>query len=243
MSEKNEILEEQRRAREEFLKLKRMQNGEMDAPPKPSEVSITPKTFSEKLSNFWFHYKWHTIAIIASLIVISIAVSQCVSRINYDFEIVYFTNTYTLDDNTEKIADYIEEYATDVNGDGEVNVQVINCSISSNSKDYQLRNTNLTKLQSIIAGNEKVILYITDKDSIHFFDNIGENIGGLFEGEPLEFGSHFYDSIEIVGVEPLPEELQISLRKVSKTVFDESEEAQKAFKEAEKLLAKLKTVQ
>ena len=243
MSDRNEILEEQRRAREEFLKLKRMQKGEIEAPPKPSEVSITPKTFSEKLSNFWFHYKWHTIAIIASLIVLSIAVSQCASRTNYDFEIVYFTNTYTLEDNTEKIAEYIEKYATDVNSDGEVNVQVINCSISSNSKDYQLRNTNLSKLQSIIAGNEEVILYITDKNSIHFFDNIGENIGGLFEGEPLEFGQHFYDSIEVVGVEPLPEDLQISRRKVAKTVFDGSEEAKNAFEAAEKLLEKLKSVQ
>ena len=35
---KNEILEEQRRAREEFLELKKMQSGEMKAPPKPSEV-------------------------------------------------------------------------------------------------------------------------------------------------------------------------------------------------------------
>ena len=44
MSEKdtNEILEEQRRARQEFLELKKMQSGEMAAPPKPSEV-LFPK--------------------------------------------------------------------------------------------------------------------------------------------------------------------------------------------------------
>ena len=44
MSEKdtNEILEEQRRARQEFSELKKMQNGEMAAPPKPSEVAIVP---------------------------------------------------------------------------------------------------------------------------------------------------------------------------------------------------------
>ena len=44
----NDILEEQRRAREEFLKLKKMQQGELEAGPKPSEVAVAPKTAKEK---------------------------------------------------------------------------------------------------------------------------------------------------------------------------------------------------
>ena len=51
---KNEILEEQRRAREEFLELKKMQSGEMKAPPKPSEVAIVPKTPKENGIIFGF---------------------------------------------------------------------------------------------------------------------------------------------------------------------------------------------
>ena len=43
MSEKdtNEILEEQRRARQEFLELKKMQSGEMAAPP--ARLLLFPK--------------------------------------------------------------------------------------------------------------------------------------------------------------------------------------------------------
>ena len=48
---KNEIIEEQRRAREEFLRLKRMQSGEIKADPKPSEVALLPKTPKEKIAN------------------------------------------------------------------------------------------------------------------------------------------------------------------------------------------------
>ena len=59
-NKKNDIIEEQRRARAEFLRLKKMQSGEIDAGPKPSEVAIVPKTPKEKWDNFWFQYKCFT---------------------------------------------------------------------------------------------------------------------------------------------------------------------------------------
>ena len=72
MSEKNknETIEQQRRAREEFLKLKKIQQGELPAEPKPSDVAIVPKTREEKLSNFWFHHKWHVIALVFITVVL-----------------------------------------------------------------------------------------------------------------------------------------------------------------------------
>ena len=60
---KNDILEEQRRARQQFLELKKMQ--------KPSEVALEPKTLGEKAKNYWYHFKWHTIAAIFMAVVIS----------------------------------------------------------------------------------------------------------------------------------------------------------------------------
>ena len=61
MAEKktNEILEAQRKARQDFLDLKKMQSGEITPPPKPSEEAVLPKTGKDKAKNFWFHYKWH----------------------------------------------------------------------------------------------------------------------------------------------------------------------------------------
>ena len=123
MSDKNDILEEQRKAREEFLKLKKMQQGEIDAGPKPSEVAIVPKTPKEKAANFWFQYKWHTIGIVAAVIVLAVLVAQCVSRPVYDMELVYFTYSPILDEQTTQIAEYFEEFAEDLDGNGEVNVQ------------------------------------------------------------------------------------------------------------------------
>ena len=149
MAEKNqnEILKEQKRAREEFLKLKKMQSGEIKAEPKPSEVAILPKTRKEKLSNFWFHYKFHLIASVFTAIVLAVLITQCATRPQYDSEIVYFTYTPVLDEQLNKVSDYFEQYATDLNGDGEVKVQVINCSVSGMNQNTQYRNVQLQKLQ------------------------------------------------------------------------------------------------
>ena len=47
----SETIKQQRKARKDFLELKKMQSGEIDTGPKPSEVAIVPKTFKEKLSS------------------------------------------------------------------------------------------------------------------------------------------------------------------------------------------------
>lgn len=240
MSDKNDILEEQRKAREEFLKLKKMQQGEIDAGPKPSEVAIVPKTPKEKAANFWFQYKWHTIGIVAAVIVLAVLIAQCVSRPVYDMELVYFTYSPILDEQTTQIAEYFEEFAEDLDGNGEVNVQVINCSMSDSSYDVQYRNTMLTKLQSLIAADEKALLFITDKKSIKYFDNIASESGGLFEEEPLLLGEDFYKATESKDFGALPEGLQISERRVSDTVLESKKEVKKYHKEATRIMEILK---
>lgn len=240
MSDKNDILEEQRKAREEFLKLKKMQQGEIDAGPKPSEVAIVPKTPKEKAANFWFQYKWHTIGIVAAVIVLAVLIAQCVSRPVYDMELVYFTYSPILDEQTTQIAEYFEEFAEDLDGNGEVNVQVINCSMSDSSYDVQYRNTMLTKLQSLIAADEKALLFITDKKSIKYFDNIASESGGLFEEEPLLLGEDFYKATKNENFGALPEGLQISERKVNDTVLESKKEVKKYYKEATRIMEILK---
>ena len=87
-NKKNDIIEEQRRARAEFLRLKKMQSGELDAGPKPSEIYEAPKTFSEKLKNIWYHDKL-AIAIIGVIIaLIAFLCVQCATKTEYDISVV-----------------------------------------------------------------------------------------------------------------------------------------------------------
>ena len=242
MSEKetNEILEEQRRARQEFLELKKMQSGEMKAPPKPSEVAIVPKTPKEKWDNFWFQYKWYVVAITAVTVVLAVLITQCATRTKYDMEVVYFTYTAALDEQTNAVAKYIAGYAEDVNGDGEINIQVVNCSFNGKSGDTQYRYTMMTKLQAMIAGDQNAMLFITDEDSYKYLADLS-NGDGLFDGEPFMLGDEFYKATETDSYGKLPEGLRIACRRVSDTVLESKKGSADAYTNAEKTLKAIKS--
>ena len=242
MSEKetNEILEEQRRARQEFLELKKMQSGEMEAPPKPSEVAIVPKTPKEKWDNFWFQYKWYVVAITAVTVVLAVLITQCATRTKYDMEVVYFTYTAALDEQTNAVAKYIAGYAEDVNGDGEINIQVVNCSFNGKSGDTQYRYTMMTKLQAMIAGDQNAMLFITDEDSYKYLADLS-NGDGLFDGEPFMLGEEFYKATETDSYCKLPEGLRIACRRVSYTVLESKKGSVNAHTNAEKTLEAIKS--
>ena len=242
MSEKetNEILEEQRRARQEFLELKKMQSGEMEAPPKPSEVAIVPKTPKEKWDNFWFQDKWYVVAITAVTVVLAVLITQCATRTKYDMEVVYFTYTAALDEQTNAVAKYIAGYAEDVNGDGEINIQVVNCSFNGKSGDTQYRYTMMTKLQAMIAGDQNAMLFITDEDSYKYLADLS-NGDGLFDGEPFMLGEEFYKATETDSYGKLPEGLRIACRRVSDTVLESKKGSADAHTNAEKTLEAIKS--
>ena len=238
---KNEILEEQRRARQEFLELKKMQHGEMEAPPKPSEVAVVPKTRKEKWENFLFHYKWHLIVTAVLIAILAVTVTQCATKKKYDLEVVLFSRHLIMDEQSEKIAEYLSKYAEDINGDGEINVNVINCSFEQNGGSVQHRNTMMTKLQALITGDESAILFITDEDAAKYMEEtIAED---FFEGEMIQFGQEFYDAIEIKEIEKQPEGLQIACRRVEDTVIAKKKGVKKQYEAARELLAVLKEKQ
>lgn len=237
MSDKrNEIMEEQRRAREEYIKLKKMQQGEITPQAKPSEVAIVPKTFKDKLTNFWYHYKLHTLLIGFLIAVLVVSITQCASRPVYDLEILYFAYKPAVDAQTQAIGEYFENFAEDVNGDNEVNVQVINCSVTDNEKD-STRITVFSKIQAILAAEEKVLVYVVDDKAIEYFDNALDI--SIFTENPTPLNEEFYKQTT-VGDYTLPDGLSVGLRVIEGTTFEKNKKAVEAYKTAEKLMKKIK---
>lgn len=235
---KNEILEEQRRARQEFLELKKMQHGEMEAPPKPSEVAVVPKTRKEKWDNFLFHYKWHMIVSIVLISILAVTITQCATKKRYDLEVVLFSRHLIMEEQADKIEKYLSGYAEDINGDGEINVNVINCSFEQNGGSVEHRNTMMTKLQALISGDENAILFITDEDAAKYLEETITK--DFFEGETVEFGQEFYDAIKMEELTKQQEGLRISCRRVEDTVIEKKKGVKKQYEAAQKLLAVLK---
>lgn len=237
---RNEIMEEQRRAREEFLRLKKMQQGELEPDAKPSEVALVPKTFNEKRKNFWYHYKVHTVLAIGLIIVLAITTMQCLTREKYDYEVMYFAYSVAVDVQTEKIEQYLEKYADDINGDGKVNVNVVNCSVKDSNRDASRENTYY-KIQSIIAAEKSIAVYIVDEKAIKYFEKALEL--SIFAEQPQPLGKDFYEATKITVQDKeisLPDGLAAGVRIIKDTAFEGDEEAETAFSDGKKLIENIK---
>ncbi len=232
----NDILKEQRKARQDFLDLKKMQHGVMSPGPKPSEIAITPQTFEEKRKNFWFHYKWHTIGIAFLVIAITVMMVQCISREKSDLQVVYFTYDVCLETQVEKVEKYLEKYVTDIDGDGKVNVKIVNCSFAQDG-EIQFRNDTLTKVQTQIIGNKQALLYIMDQQAYEYLNGVVEE--GVFL-EEVKFSESFFKATETKEYGRLPKGLGIYLRRLKGTVFENDTEAKLIHKESKSIIDKIK---
>lgn len=233
----SDTIEQQRKAREEFLKLKQMQSGELAPAPKPSEEAIVPKTVGEKIANIWFHYKLLIIFGTFIAIVLTILVAQCATKVESDLDIVYFTYTPCFDAEIAQMEEYFEQYAEDINGDGQVKVSIINCSYSSNTQGFEYKNIMLQKMQATLVANEKAMLYITDSESIKYFDEIKVKGGNFFEGEPRPIKDDFFKKIKITELgAQIPEDLQVSIRVIEGTTLEKTKGVKEALDMSKKLL-------
>ena len=107
--------------------------AEVEAEFVPEEAVVTdtaPQTFKEKLSHFWFYYKWHTIIIGFIAVVLAYGLAQCCMKENPDYIVMTVFNKFMPSEVTEELESYLEQYAEDLNGDGEVIVHVYDPSRS-----------------------------------------------------------------------------------------------------------------
>ncbi len=238
---RNEIVEEQRKARQEFLKLKQMQSGELAPEAAPSQIELKPQTFSEKWQNFWYHYKIQTVMAAFLVAIIAIVTVQCATREKYDFSIMYFSFNAAAPVQLQKAEEYFEKRATDVDGNGEVNVRVIDCSFNSELRDMNYRHAALSKVQSIIATEESTVLYLIDESAKEHFENALDY--SLFKGDLIKMGDEFYkETTKKTEEEDLsfPKGLMLGLRIIDGTALEKSEEAREAFSSSEKFYNELK---
>lgn len=236
----SDTLRQRKFAQQEFLKLKKMQQGELDAGPKPSEVYAAPLTFSEKIKNIWYHDKWAIIIVSLLAVCIAVFVAQCATKTQYDATVVVFTYTITGDNNCDKMGEYLKPYCKDINGDGEININVINCSIEESQGNSNANYTTRTKASTIIASEASALLFITDDGSYEYLSGLSKEID-LFEGEPIEFKEDFYEFCEDEEqFYPTPEGLQISCRTIEGTTIEKDKNIDTYYDQAQTILNELK---
>lgn len=236
----SDTLRQRKFAQQEFLKLKKMQQGELDAGPKPSEVYTAPATFSEKIKNIWYHDKWAIVIVTAMAVCIALLVAQCATKTKFDATIVVFTYSITGDNNCEKMGEYLKPYCKDINGDGEINLNVVNCSLEESQGNSDYSYTARTKASTLIASEASALLFITDDESYKYLSGLSEEID-LFEGEPIKFREDFYEFCEDKkSIYTTPEGAQISCRTIEGTTIERDKNIDTYYDQAQTILDGLK---
>ena len=135
----------------------------------PSDAKLNIHV-SAKLENFWYHYKWHTIAGIFCFVCILILTVQLFTKTNYDIKIIYAgektvsTSVLTDDGKTEyiKLCEALKSVAKDYNNDGNVNINLQNIYIPS-SEEYEEQTKDIQdtmkkeSIKSEIQTNKKTL--------------------------------------------------------------------------------------
>ncbi len=228
MSEKktNDILEEQRKSRKELLELKKMQQSNV----KPLKEESEPLTKKQAFLNKIYYNKWHILAAAVAVIVAISFVFQITGKKKADFGVIIYTHTLVNEQTANAIKEYLEENCNDINGDGEVNVSVINCSIDSKSNNYQYNSTIINRLQATLTDSDKLVI-INDAETIEEF-NSATATKGMLEGEPLPIGETFKKAKQ--GDLVFSDNLLVSCRKVKGTVLEGKKNIEKIYKESKK---------
>ena len=179
--------------------------------------------------NLWYHYKWFIITAVLAVFVITVVTAQCATRPQYDLSLVVsFTKTAMSTEQIEVIKTGLTKYAKDYNGDGEINLNLINCTFDEDSEDVNYVISMRQKLQVSAMGESSAILYITDDNAFSYIDDIKADVGGffqnadlpLFNGKALKISDFdFYKELKKAPGE-IPQNIYISKRIIKDTLIE-----------------------
>lgn len=185
-------------------------------------------SFGEWCENLWYHYKWLIIfggMLIAFLI---ISIGQMLSTKDPDVNILHVGPMYISSGAADRIENTMAQFTDDVNGDGKVNVDILDITVNkfgtdeSNAVNYDDRNKALQRFQTEIRAGDAVI-YALDKE---FFDicieeglltPLNEVLDDAYIPESNVSGYGIYvselDAFELEGLSSFPKTAILCLRR------------------------------
>lgn len=216
------------------------------------ENRVKPKGFKAKIENFWYHYKYYAIALTIVFVTLVVSISQCCLKPDYDYKIIAATRSMTLSTpQLEAITKELKQYGEDLNGDGEVNLLLVDCTIDGDTSDYQTLIGKQQKLQALLMTDMEAMLFLTDTKGLEWIDSLNEKSRFIANtGLPHNDGRGFLVSNTHIIENPKatvdvekglrwPSDLSICRRKVKDTAFEEKEGIEKAIKDADSFIERI----
>ena len=231
--------EEQRRRERQIaqdkLDLMKMKAGVADESEEIKEVHEEKRvlTGKEKISNFWYHEKMWICFAIFIVAVVGFMVFDTVTREKADITIIMICDNALSGDTTlELLEERIERYTPDLNGDGEIHVQIMDCALNEYSTDSYYT-TNSQKFYANLQQGS-IIMVLTDSNTDP--DHQALMVDGLEEVLPdnpyideygLSLNMQFLaDEIQC---ENMPNDIHLCLRRPVSTLDDSLEDMQENY--------------
>ena len=144
---------------------------------KDYEAVMSPK---EKLENFWYHYKWHTIVGAVVIVIAVIVLSQLLTKPKYDAHILYAGDTKISSTSVDgdlphyqRLLSTLKKVVGDENGDGNIDIslqalyaltesQLAGIS-SDKTAEISLALTDSETLESVLVVGEYYVCFLSEE--------------------------------------------------------------------------------
>lgn len=224
-NKKSETLSQRQKAQKDIIELSLMKEGKMETGPKPSEIEKSPQTIKEKCENFFYHHKLKVIIAAVVILALCIGIYSSITRTRYDAKIALFCYDGTIGLYSAAMEEYLVNFYSDKNNDGEVKIAVVNCSYDKENMRTNDGVTAMGRLQSVLAGEEDTLLYIVSKETIDYLNGISKNLPFFTEENIHKLSDDFINSVQPEGFEKLKGEYYIALRTIQgSAIQSEAEE-------------------
>ena len=149
-------------------------------PLKKSESDIEHESYTEKLShkddgkisspflkrveNFFYHYKWHTVAAVAVVLILTFILLQTCTKTVYDAHILYAggKNLRTVSESENEMAYYqlysaSGRFVADFDGDGNRNVSLLDIYLPSDDEIRAAENAGKSINYTLLKENDELL--------------------------------------------------------------------------------------
>ena len=159
--------------RAEEIRIKKMKQGLIDNTEneqyvkEKEEAEKIPVSFKEKLSNFWYHYKWTVIVVGFFIVGGAILTFQSIFAERYDTTVLLCSHTYYEESVIENLSIKLADYIDDIDKDGKKSIGVFqayykeesNVEVTDYEKSLQARiMAEITSGENCIFIMEKALL-------------------------------------------------------------------------------------
>lgn len=244
--EKKEKEEYAKKIQQDRIELMRLKQGIIEESETiREEKEEKPKlSFWKKISNFFYHSKWWLGITVFIVGVFVFLIVDFVTKERPDMIVMVLTDDTYIQNHTNTLEEYFEQFTDDENGDGKIHVDIYPIPVSDNINDMDYYTGNATKLSAEFQMGESVMV-LTDAKANKFIlaEETLENLEDIYPDHENIRGNGYYlrhtdfaTKIDYPG--NVDRDLSIGLRTPVKT-SDSKEEMQKTYDIAAKVLERI----